>query len=33
MRDDTEFLKQFSDNEPFRRGLTDAVFALMYASL
>jgi type I restriction enzyme R subunit len=32
MKDDTELFKQFSDNESFRRGLTDAVFALTYAS-
>jgi type I restriction enzyme R subunit len=30
MKDDTELFKQFSDNESFRRGLTDAVFALTY---
>jgi type I restriction enzyme R subunit len=32
MKDDTELFKQFSDNESFRRGLTEAVFALTYAS-
>jgi type I restriction enzyme R subunit len=32
MKDDTELFKQFSDNESFRRGLMDAVFALTYAS-
>ena len=31
MKDDTELFKQFSDNESFRRGLTEAVFALTYA--
>ena len=30
MRDDTELFKQFSDNESFRRWLTDTVFALTY---
>ena len=30
MKDDTELFKQFSDNESFRRGLTDTVFALTY---
>jgi type I restriction enzyme, R subunit len=32
MKDDTELFKQFSDNESFRRGLTEAVFALTYTS-
>jgi len=32
MKDDTELFRQFSDNESFRRGLMDAVFALTYAS-
>ena len=30
MQDDTELFKQFSDNESFRRWLTDTVFALTY---
>lgn len=30
LKDDTELFKQFSDNEAFRRWLTDAVFALTY---
>ncbi len=30
-KDDTELFKQFSDNEAFRRWLTDTVFALTYA--
>ena len=30
LQDDTELLKQFSDNESFRRWLTDPVFALTY---
>jgi type I restriction enzyme R subunit len=30
MKDDTELFKQFSDNESFRRWLTDTVFALTY---
>ncbi len=30
MHDDTELFKQFSDNESFRRSLTDWVFALTY---
>jgi type I restriction enzyme R subunit len=32
MKDDTELFKQFMDNESFRRGLTDLVFNLTYAS-
>ena len=32
MKDDTELFKQFSDNEAFRRWLTDTVFALTYAT-
>ena len=28
LQDDTELFKQFSDNESFRRWLTDTVFAL-----
>ncbi len=31
MRDDTELFKQFSDNDSFRRWLTDTVFDLTYA--
>jgi hypothetical protein len=31
MKDDTELFKQFSDNESFRRWLTDTVFDLTYA--
>ena len=31
LKDDTELFKQFSDNESFRRWLTDTVFALTYA--
>jgi len=30
LKDDTELFKQFSDNDAFRRWLTDAVFALTY---
>jgi len=30
LKDDTELFKQFSDNDTFRRWLTDAVFALTY---
>ncbi len=30
LNDDTELFKQFSDNESFRRWLTDTVFALTY---
>lgn len=30
LRDDTELFKQFSDNEGFRRWLTDAIFAQTY---
>jgi type I restriction enzyme R subunit len=30
IQDDTELFKQFSDNESFRRWLTDTVFALTY---
>jgi type I restriction enzyme R subunit len=30
LQDDTELFKQFSDNESFRRWLTDTVFALTY---
>jgi type I restriction enzyme R subunit len=31
LKDDTELFKQFSDNEGFRRWLTDTVFALTYS--
>jgi len=31
LKDDTELFKQFSDNESFRRWLTDMVFALTYS--
>ena len=30
MKDDTELFKQFSDNESFRRWLTDTIFAMTY---
>ena len=30
LRDDTELFKQFSDNDSFRRWLTDTIFALTY---
>ena len=30
LKDDTELFKQFSDNESFRRWLTDSVFAVTY---
>jgi type I restriction enzyme R subunit len=30
LKDDTELFKQFSDNESFRKWLTDTVFALTY---
>ena len=30
LKDDTELFKKFSDNESFRRWLTDTVFALTY---
>ncbi len=32
LRDDTELFKQFSDNESFRRWLTDMVFEITYES-
>ena len=32
LKDDTELFKQFSDNESFRRWLTDTIFALTYSS-
>ena len=32
LKDDTELFKQFSDNESFRRWLSDAVFGLTYAT-
>ena len=31
LKDDTELFKQFSDNESFRKWLTDTVFTLTYA--
>jgi type I restriction enzyme R subunit len=31
LKDDTELFKQFSDNEDFKKWLTDTVFALTYA--
>ena len=31
LKDDTELFKQFSDNDSFRRWLTDTVFALTYS--
>ena len=30
LQDDTEFFKQFSDNESFRRWLTDTIFSITY---
>lgn len=30
LKDDTERFKQFSDNESFRRWLTDTIFAITY---
>jgi type I restriction enzyme, R subunit len=30
LKDDTQLFKEFSDNESFRRWLTDTVFALTY---
>ena len=30
LKDDTELFKQFSDNESFRRWLTETVFAITY---
>ena len=30
LKDDTELFKQFSDNESFRRWLTDTVFGMTY---
>ena len=30
LKDDTELFKQFSDNESFRRWLTDTIFAMTY---
>jgi type I restriction enzyme, R subunit len=32
LKDDTELFKQFSDNEGFRRWLTDTVFGITYES-
>ena len=30
LQDDTELFKQFSDNESFRRWLTDTIFSITY---
>jgi type I restriction enzyme, R subunit len=30
LKDDTELFKQFSDNESFRRWLTDTIFSMTY---
>jgi type I restriction enzyme R subunit len=30
LKDDTELFRQFSDNESFRRWLTDTVFGMTY---
>jgi type I restriction enzyme R subunit len=32
MKDDTELFRQFSDNESFKRELTDLVFNMTYAA-
>jgi len=32
LKDDTELFKQFSDNDSFRRWLTDTIFGLTYMS-
>jgi len=32
LADDTELFKQFSDNESFRKWMTDTVFSLTYAA-
>jgi type I restriction enzyme R subunit len=32
LKDDVELFKQFSDNESFRRWLTDTIFALAYGT-
>ena len=32
LKDDTELSKQFTDNEGFRRWLTDTVFGLTYSA-
>ncbi len=32
LKDDTELFKQFSDNESFKRWLSDTVFAATYAT-
>ena len=32
LKDDTELFKQFSDNESFRRWLSDSVFSVTYQS-
>ena len=31
LKDDTEFFKQFSDNESFRKWLMDTIFMLTYS--
>ena len=31
LEDDTELFKQFSDNESFRKWLTDTIFTLTYS--
>lgn len=33
MKDDTEFFKQFMDNEEFKRWMTDTVFKLTYSAV
>ncbi len=30
LKDDTELFKQFSDNDSFRRWLTDTIFSMTY---
>lgn len=30
LKDDTQLLKQFSDNESFRKWLTDTIFGMTY---
>lgn len=30
LKDDAEFFKQFSDNDSFRKWLTDVVFSITY---
>jgi len=32
LSDDTQLFKQFSDNDSFRKWLTDTMFSLTYAS-